>query len=116
MNEEAGKLALRSPSLLNNRAELHQLCQQNVHESGYAYKKGKSRSKRFCTPDTMPTKRPKLNAAMRNERKSELDEDIKHISQQLTIKEKRRNQSESVQNYKLCDEIMDEISRLKATL
>ena len=53
---------------------------------------------------------------MRNEQKSELDEDIKHTSQQLMIKEKRKNQSESVQNYKLYDKIMDEISRLKATL
>ena len=82
-------LCLRSLSLLNNRAELHKLSQQKVHESGYAYKKGKSRSKQFCTPETTPTKRPKLNAAMRNEQKSELDEDIKHTSQQLTIKEKK---------------------------
>ena len=116
INEEAGKLALRSPSLLQNRAELQRLSQEKVHEGGYAYKKGKSRSKRFGPPESTPKRPKKMNAGMRHEWMTELEEDIKQINQQLIIKEKRRNQSEAVQNYKLCDEIMDEISHLKSTL
>ncbi len=57
-----------------------------------------------------------MSSSMREQRLTENNEDIKHITQQLQIKEKRRVQSESVKNYKLCDDIMSEISTLKVTL
>ena len=63
INEEAGKLTLQFPSLLKNRGELLICAQQSLHDSGYVYKKGKSRSKRLCSSsdsgDTTP-KRPKM--------------------------------------------------------
>ncbi len=57
-----------------------------------------------------------MSSSMREQRLTENNDDIKDITQQLQIKEKRRVQSESVKNYKLCDDIMSEISTLKVTL
>ena len=45
----------------------------------------------------------------------ELEEDLKQLDQQIMFKEKRRDQAESVRNYKLCDELTEEVGKLKAT-
>lgn len=53
----------------------------------------------------------KISSQVRQARISSLKEDIANIEQQLLFKDKRHQQAESVQNYKLhvCDEITKEI-------
>ena len=45
VNEAAGILAVKDPSLLTKRGRLFELARELVHKSGYAYVKGYSRSK-----------------------------------------------------------------------
>ena len=45
VNEEAIVLASAQPNLVNSRQKLLQLAQDKVHQGGYIFKKGKSRSK-----------------------------------------------------------------------
>ena len=106
-----------SPSLLirGNRGKLLENCHQNVHESGYSYKKGKSRSKRLDSSFQTP-KRKKMNATMRQDLLKELEEDVAELKKHISVKEKRRDQAQSMRNYKLCDEIMEEMSKSKSTL
>ena len=40
---------------------------------------------------------------------------MKQLDQQILFKEKRHDQAESVRNYKLCDELTEEVGKLKAT-
>ena len=55
----------------------------------------------------------KINVKLRQKRISVLEEDIANLDQQISFKEKRRQQSESVRNYKLCEEITHEIGIVK---
>ena len=43
--------AMKDPTLLKNKHELQKLARQQLHDSGFQYKKGKSRST-FCSPDS----------------------------------------------------------------
>jgi len=111
INEAAGELALQDPSLLVRRGDLLELARTKVNRDGYSFVKGKSRSKRFASPpdETPKPTRPKVSAQVRQTRISSLKEDIASIDQQLYFKEKRRQQAESIRNYKLCDEITEEL-------
>ena len=53
--------------------------------------------------------RIKISAEVRQKRVRALEEDIANLDQQLSFKEKRRQQSENIRNYKLCEEITQEI-------
>lgn len=87
IDEAAGELALRDPSLLMRHGNLLELACTKVHQDGYSFVKGKSRLKRFATPDEAhkPT-RLKISAQIRQIRISSLKEDISSIEQRLHFK------------------------------
>ena len=100
-------LPFQDPSLLARRGDLLELARSKVHQDGYNFVKGKSRSKRFASP-TQELPKPtcaKISSHVRQARISSLKEDIANIEQQLVFKDKRRQQAECVRNYKLYDEI-----------
>lgn len=111
INEEAGVLVLKNPSLLCNRGELLELARVKVVDSGYTFVKGKSRAKRLASPDEESPKvsRVKISAEVRQKRVRALEEDVANLDQQLSFKEKRRQQAENIRNYKACEEITQEI-------
>ena len=114
INEEAGVLALSSPSLLCRCGELLELARDKVCESGYNFVKGRSRSKRLAPTDEAPRpSRAKISAEVRQKRITALEEDLANLDQQIGFKEKRRQQSENTRNYKLCEEITQEIGICK---
>ena len=57
-----------------------------------------------------PVNRTKREVRGRNK---ELEEDLKQLDQQIMFKEKRRDQAETVRNYKLCDELTEDVGKLK---
>lgn len=67
---------MEDPTLLNSQQTLLKLAREKVNESGYQFKKGKSRSKLYST-DEPATKRPKTLKAVRERHIDELQEDIK---------------------------------------
>ena len=75
------------------------------------YAKGKSRSKRLMSPPIQaprPT-RQKVSAEVRQRRISASEDDLASITKQLNFKNKRLQQAENIRNYKLCEEISQEI-------
>ena len=118
VNEEAGRLAVKNPGLLTKRGELLDLARQQVVEQGYNFKKGKSRSKRFCSESDgesapKPTRR-KINEEIRHQTIVGLREQITDLDKQVSYKEKRRDQAEGNRDYRTCDALMTEINELKA--
>ena len=111
INEVAGELAVQDPSLLSRRGNLLDLARVEVQQRGYNYVKGKSRSKRFMSPPLKAPKptRSKVSAEIRQQRILALEEDIVNITKQLHFKNKRLQQAENIKNYKLCEEINEEI-------
>ena len=107
INEVAGELAVKDPSLLSRRGDLLDLSRTEVQRRGYKYVKGKSRSKRFMSPPLENPKatRSKVSAEVRQQRIRSLEEDIANIDKQLHFKNKRLQQAENIKNYKLCEEI-----------
>ena len=75
----------------------------STSEGGYTFVKGKSRAKRLASPDEDSPKatRTKNSAEVRKKRVRALEEDIANLDEQLSFKEKRRQQSENVRNYKV---------------
>ena len=114
VNKAAAELALEEPSLISSRQTLLDRARDLVRESGYEYKKGKSRSKKLIT-DTEITKpkRPKSSEALCNQRIKELEDDLTDFKDRLEFKGKRREQAINSRNFKLCDEITEEMSNIK---
>lgn len=77
----------------------------------YQFKKGKSRSKRY-NPTPPSPKRKKMNQDARLARMKTLEDDIKNIKDRVSYKEKRRQVAEDMKNYRICDEITEEIGTL----
>ena len=87
------------------------LAQAKVNKQ-YDFKKGKSRSKRYQSTATAP-KRVKTTESMRAKHISDLEEDLKDLNDQLKYKDKRREQATMSRNYKLCDELTEDMSTIK---
>ena len=118
VNEAAQKLCLQNPELLSDRAKLLEVSRKKVHEEGYQYRKGTSRSKRLrCGSEQHSTpKRSKVSEDVRLRRISELQEDIKDASDQIKIKEKTRSLASNAHQYKDCDRFTSQISVLRQKL
>ena len=117
MNAAAQKLCLKSPTMLTRRGDLLIAAQAAVKKDGYQFKKGFSRSKNAAsTSSSPPKKRRKLNQELRTKRMLELHEDIKDYNNRILFKEKRCEAALAVKNYKLCDNLTEEMCKLKADL
>ena len=113
VNDATFELAVSDPDiLLQLRQELIKAAQQKVREQGYRFIKGKSRSKHTPNPDESlppPPKHPKVNETIRNKKITEF-QDVKNLKDRLSYKEKQRDQDTQSVNYKLCDQLTEEIS------
>lgn len=103
-------------SILRVIVEKPQVSICTVSES-YTFKKGKSRSKRYGSwKDKVPTpKLPKFDREMRDNRVTELNEVIADLTRRIAIKESKCQQAEVARNYKLCDQLSEDIMELKST-
>ena len=117
MNDEAAKLAENDPTLLANRGELLQRARDTLLSSGsYQFKKGKSRSKQVdgnSVAGSSGSKRAKVDKEARRARMKEVEENICDIDEEISFKEKRRSQAETVRDYRQCDEITERLTSLK---
>ena len=84
-----------------------------MHGSGYAHRKGKSRSKHVISESgTKRPKRLKLDKEMRNQKTSL--ENIAALNKQIAFKQKRLAQAQTVRKYVQCEAINSEIQELRA--
>ena len=118
INDTAAQIALENPDMLLSKQKLLEEARKKLNDSGYDYKKGKSRSKQLKSSSesdesTPAPKRVKTTEALRLNRMSEIEEDLSDISQRMGFKEKRREQASLSHQYGICDQISEEISVLK---
>ena len=105
--------------LLENKGTLLEMAKKRVHEDGYCYKKGQTRSK-ILNPSSHEEgeppqpKRQKINAQERQCQIKELNEEISGLNRHIRIKEQRLEQATSSRNFKVRDEVASEISELKS--
>ena len=114
INDVSQEICVKNPTMLRSRQKLLVACQEEVNKT-YQFKKGKSRSKRHIAqsdPGSSKPKRKKLTKDFRLERMKAVEEEVKHLKERMSYKEKRRQMAEDQKNYKLCDEITEEISAL----
>ena len=115
MNEISLQICSKDPTMLLNHKKLLEASRKQLHESGYHYKKGKSRSKVLRpTSLSFDTTTKRLSEEVRCERMGHLQEDIKDIADQISFKEKRRDVASNVHDYKQCEDLTEEIMTLKA--
>ena len=110
VNEAAETLCIKDPNLLLNRQKMLERAREEVN-IGYKFKKGKSRSRNSLDPS--PPKRVKTTEDTRKKHICDLQEDLKDLNDQLTFKEKRRDQALAVRNYQGCDRLTEEMSSIK---
>jgi predicted ribosome quality control (RQC) complex YloA/Tae2 family protein len=109
INEAATNICLKNPSMLACRARLLDTC-RDVVNSDNKFKKGKSWSKRYVQSSEDPVpKRRKITREIRESRLNDLETKKKLLNQKVLYKEKRREMAENIKNYKLCEEITEEI-------
>ena len=116
INEAAGEIALRDPSILSSKkGRLLEAAKEEVYLSGYAFKKGRSRSKRFSTDSSSDSsKRTNLNKDIRECRIRNVNEEITDLTKRISFKEKRVTVASNMKQYRTCDELTGEISELKS--
>jgi len=89
INQASEELCMKNPSILCDRKLLLESARERVHEMGYPYKKGKSRSKKINPGDecdvTTP-KRRKISSDYRLHRISDIQERLADIKDQLGSK------------------------------
>ena len=112
VNEAAIQIALKDTSLLKKRGELLAKARKKVASDGYVFKKGASRSKDYGVQTPTP-KRPRYAQDMRDERIKAIDDELADINKMMTFKEKRLSQAEAAKNYKLCEQVTEELMQLK---
>ena len=100
---------------MTSRQKLLDRARDLVREGGYEFKKGKSRSKKLLPQDTQcaEPKRSKTSEGLRITRIKQLEDDISDFDDRLQFKEKRRQQATNARNYKLCDQLTEEMSEIK---
>ena len=116
INTAAEQLALNNPILLHTRRALLEAAREMVDESGYVYKKGKSRSKQLnpSAEELIPRpKRQKTTEVLRQDRIAHIEDGMKGLDQTLVWKEKRREVVSDSRNYRECEEITEEMGILK---
>ena len=115
VNKAAGELAITDPSLLTRHGDLLNLARSKVLSMWIQFcQRTVTFQKVFCATESLDTKvntHTKISADVRQKRISAVTEDIANLDQQLFFKEKRRQQ---VRNYKLCEDITEEIQETEA--
>ena len=117
LNQVAGDLCVHNPALLAEKGKLLELAKDKLHESGYVYAKGKSRSRKFSTLDEVDKERPKRVKIDQQERQHQIDtlkEQLQDNNKHISIKERRIEQAQGLQNFKLCDQLSEEVTQLKS--
>jgi hypothetical protein len=115
INKAAGDIAVQDPSILARmKSELLNAAKDEVYASGYNFKKGHSRAKRFSSGSAPNApKRQNLSKDIRENRIGDIKEEIIDLNSRISFKEKRVTAAENMKNYKTCDELTGEISELK---
>ena len=118
VNAAAVELCLNNVRLLSRRGELLEMARKKVADEGYVFKKGRSPSKVYGESATeepaVTPKRPKYDKEMRDERLKVIGEELRDISRILLFKEKRLSQAEAARNYRLCEQLTEEMMDLKS--
>ena len=118
LNQLARDLCLGNPALLADRGKLFELAKDKLHESGYVFAKGKSRSKKLHPVDEEESERPlrrgKIDLLERHHCIETLKEELQDTNKHIGLKEKRIEQAQTIQNYKLCDQLSAEVTTLKS--
>ena len=117
INDASYALCQGNPALLlGKKGDLLELARAKVHEDGYSYKKGHSRSKKYkhIEGDEPAVKRVKINAAERQRRIAELSEEISELSKRIAFKDRRIEEATMNRNFRVCDDLASEVSELKA--
>ena len=102
--------------MLGDKGKLLELARVKLHESGYIYCKGRSHS-RVLNPEATnqdKQKRQKIDQTERKHHIENLQDELKDLSKHITVKERRIEQAQTAMNFKLCDQLSDKISKLKA--
>ena len=110
INEAAFELSIETPTLLCDRKALLTSARKRVHDNGYEYKKGKSRPVQLDHRNA--NKRQKIDASTRTKQPSDLEQRLNNINLSIKMKQNRCQESEKDKIYKLCDELMSDISAL----
>ena len=105
INEIAGDICVENPTFLSEQGKLLEIAKERIHESGFIYSKGKSRSKKFHVDDEERPKRDKIDREECQHRIESLQEQLKDTNNHISVKERRIEQAQVVQNYKLCDQM-----------
>ena len=114
INQAAFDLCVQSPDLLTDRKMLLANARKSVHNMGYEYKKGKSCSREFSIPSEIPVaKRSKLDSCVRTEQINCLQGRLNAIDESVQYKASLCEVNERAKNYKMCNELTDEIYALK---
>ena len=91
------------------------LAKDKVHEDGYQYKKGKSRSvKHTLQPEGSSAKRVRIDAVERKRQIDDTQDQIADLDKRIGFKNKRVEAAMQSKSFKTCDELSEEISELKS--
>ncbi|KAI9249174.1 hypothetical protein BDA99DRAFT_524234 [Phascolomyces articulosus] len=116
INEAAIQLSLENPSLLVNKGNLFELAKKKLLDSGYQYKRGKSRSK--LTKGRTNSTTPEQQMEQRNARRSRLHAKRKMNAERMSSERRQRIEELEIQLQSIAEQQRqrpEEFSSLETT-
>jgi hypothetical protein len=106
---------MKDPTLLKNKKELLRIARQNINNSGFQYKKGKSRSTMFATPDSSTCGSTKKNVTrnLREKRLEQLRKVLKEFDLQISFSLQQRGKCSNVHNFSKAVEVSQQVDDLR---
>lgn len=114
INKACEELCVANPSLLVKRGELLEKARAKLHEEGYVYKKGYSRSQVHGAHDSSKPKRPKISQDERKSRIDTITDKVSDLDRLIRIKERRIEEATITRSFASADQLANEIRTYKA--
>lgn len=113
INKACEELCVQSPQLLLDKGERLKQARMKVHNDGYVYKKGHSRSQQYNDAAPSQPKRVKICKDERDQRILNISEQMGDLDRLIRIKERRIEEATTTRSFAAADQLAKEVRTYK---
>ena len=113
VNKACEELCIQDPQLLLAKGERLKRARAKVHEEGYMYKKGYSRSQLYSDVAPSQTKRARICKEERDRRIMDISEQMGDLDRLIRIKERRIEEATTIRSFAAADQLAKEVRAYK---
>lgn len=113
INKACEQLCIQEPQLLLSKGERLKRARAKIHEEGYVYKKGYSRSQQYSDATPSQPKRARICKDERDRRIMDISEQMGDLDRLIRIKERRIEEATTTRSFAAADQLAKEVRTYK---